>query len=63
MNAYESGMGRIAFTASKFLKDYGRFINVHGDEPLIDPKLIDKLSVLEKAESFEKLRTLESGKK
>ncbi|MCL2390922.1 MAG: 3-deoxy-manno-octulosonate cytidylyltransferase [Endomicrobia bacterium] len=40
----KSGTDRIAFVASKFLKNYGIFINVQGDEPLIDPALIDKLS-------------------
>ncbi|MDR1696452.1 MAG: 3-deoxy-manno-octulosonate cytidylyltransferase [Endomicrobium sp.] len=40
----KSGTDRIAFTASKFLKNYGIFINVQGDEPLIDPALIDELS-------------------
>ncbi|MDR2192777.1 MAG: 3-deoxy-manno-octulosonate cytidylyltransferase [Endomicrobium sp.] len=40
----KSGADRTAFTAKKYLKDYGVFINVQGDEPLIDPSLIDKLS-------------------
>ncbi|MCL2485903.1 MAG: 3-deoxy-manno-octulosonate cytidylyltransferase [Endomicrobia bacterium] len=41
----KSGTDRIAFVASKFLKNYGVFINVQGDEPLIDPALIDELSL------------------
>jgi 3-deoxy-manno-octulosonate cytidylyltransferase (CMP-KDO synthetase) len=40
----QSGTDRIAFVASKFLKRYGIFINVQGDEPLIDPNLIDRLA-------------------
>jgi 3-deoxy-manno-octulosonate cytidylyltransferase (CMP-KDO synthetase) len=39
----KSGTDRIAFVASKFLKSFGIFINVQGDEPLIDPMLIDEL--------------------
>jgi 3-deoxy-manno-octulosonate cytidylyltransferase (CMP-KDO synthetase) len=39
-----SGTDRIAFVASKFLKSCGIFINVQGDEPLIDPNLIDRLA-------------------
>ncbi|MCA6085221.1 3-deoxy-manno-octulosonate cytidylyltransferase [Candidatus Endomicrobiellum agilis] len=42
----KSGTDRIAFTALKFLKDYGIFINVQCDEPLIEPNLIDKLALL-----------------
>jgi 3-deoxy-manno-octulosonate cytidylyltransferase (CMP-KDO synthetase) len=41
-----TGTDRIAFTAAKFLKDFKIFINVQGDEPLIEPTLIDKLSIL-----------------
>ncbi|GHT47937.1 3-deoxy-manno-octulosonate cytidylyltransferase [Endomicrobiia bacterium] len=49
-----SGTDRIAFTALKFLKNYGIFINVQGDEPLIDPKLIDTLACsLKKEKSLE----------
>jgi 3-deoxy-manno-octulosonate cytidylyltransferase (CMP-KDO synthetase) len=40
----KSGTDRIAFVALKFLKNCGNFINVQGDEPLIDPDLIDKLA-------------------
>jgi len=42
--ACKSGTDRIAFAAKKYLKGYGVFINVQGDEPLIDPFLIDKLA-------------------
>ncbi|GMO67038.1 MAG: 3-deoxy-manno-octulosonate cytidylyltransferase [Endomicrobiia bacterium] len=42
----KSGTDRIAFAASKFLKSYDIFVNVQGDEPLIDTKLIDELAVL-----------------
>ncbi|MDR1260089.1 MAG: 3-deoxy-manno-octulosonate cytidylyltransferase [Endomicrobium sp.] len=41
-----SGTDRIAFTAVKFFKNYDIFINVQGDEPLIDSKLVDELSVM-----------------
>ncbi|MDR2436504.1 MAG: 3-deoxy-manno-octulosonate cytidylyltransferase, partial [Endomicrobium sp.] len=40
----KSGTDRVAFVASKFLKIYEIFINVQGDEPLIDPNLIDRLA-------------------
>ncbi|MDR1474076.1 MAG: 3-deoxy-manno-octulosonate cytidylyltransferase [Endomicrobium sp.] len=40
----KSGTDRLAFVASKFLKNYENFINVQGDEPLIDPDLIDNLA-------------------
>jgi 3-deoxy-manno-octulosonate cytidylyltransferase (CMP-KDO synthetase) len=41
--ACKSGTDRIAFVASNFSKRFGFFINVQGDEPLIDPALIDEL--------------------
>ncbi|MDR3306827.1 MAG: 3-deoxy-manno-octulosonate cytidylyltransferase [Endomicrobium sp.] len=50
----KSGADRIAFVASKFLKSCGIFINVQGDEPLIDPDLIDEL-----AKSLKKDKTVE----
>jgi 3-deoxy-D-manno-octulosonate cytidylyltransferase len=40
----KSGTDRIAFVSEKYLKQYGIFINVQGDEPLIDPVLIDNLA-------------------
>ncbi|MEY2508927.1 MAG: 3-deoxy-manno-octulosonate cytidylyltransferase synthetase [Verrucomicrobiota bacterium] len=39
---HESGTDRIAEVAAK-LKRFGHVINIQGDEPLIDPKLIDRL--------------------
>jgi 3-deoxy-manno-octulosonate cytidylyltransferase (CMP-KDO synthetase) len=41
--ACKSGTDRIVFVASRFLKRFGIFINVQGDEPLIDPMLIDEI--------------------
>jgi 3-deoxy-manno-octulosonate cytidylyltransferase (CMP-KDO synthetase) len=41
----KSGTDRIAFIAQNNLKDYDIFINIQGDEPLIDPQLINKLSL------------------
>lgn len=40
----KSGTDRIAWTAENFLKDYDIFLNIQGDEPLINPDLIDKLA-------------------
>lgn len=40
----KSGTDRLAFTAKKHLSGYDIFINVQGDEPLIDPSLIDSLA-------------------
>lgn len=40
----KSGTDRVAYVAEKYLKAYKIFINVQGDEPLIDPALIDALS-------------------
>jgi 3-deoxy-manno-octulosonate cytidylyltransferase (CMP-KDO synthetase) len=49
-----SGTDRIAFAATKYLKNYEIFINAQGDEPLIDPKLIDTLATwLKKEKSLE----------
>ncbi|MCL2335281.1 MAG: 3-deoxy-manno-octulosonate cytidylyltransferase [Endomicrobia bacterium] len=53
-NSCKSGTDRIAFVAEKYLKDYGIIINVQGDEPLIDYKLVDKL-----AEELKKHKDLE----
>jgi 3-deoxy-manno-octulosonate cytidylyltransferase (CMP-KDO synthetase) len=40
----KNGTERLAFTAQNELKDYDIFINIQGDEPLIDPDLIDKFA-------------------
>ncbi|MDR3049474.1 MAG: 3-deoxy-manno-octulosonate cytidylyltransferase [Elusimicrobiota bacterium] len=40
----KNGTERLAFTAQKELKDYDIFINIQGDEPLIDPNLISRLA-------------------
>jgi len=53
-NSCKSGTDRIAFVAEKFLKDYRVLINVQGDEPLIDFRLVDKL-----ADELKKHRELE----
>ncbi len=50
----KSGTDRIAFVAKKFLAKYDVFINVQGDEPLIDKKLVSKI-----AEEFKKDKKLE----
>src|SRR5256714_3112841 len=39
---HESGTDRIAEVAAK-MKAFAHIINIQGDEPLIDPKLIDRL--------------------
>ncbi|HSV64102.1 MAG TPA: 3-deoxy-manno-octulosonate cytidylyltransferase [Chthoniobacterales bacterium] len=39
---HDSGTDRIAEVASK-LKPFAHIINIQGDEPLVDPKLIDRL--------------------
>jgi len=39
---HESGTDRIAEVAGK-MKQFAHVINIQGDEPLIDPKLIDRL--------------------
>ncbi|MDR2676934.1 MAG: 3-deoxy-manno-octulosonate cytidylyltransferase [Endomicrobium sp.] len=50
----KSGTDRIAFAASKYLKNCDLFINVQCDEPLIDPKLVDTLvDLLKKNKSLE----------
>ncbi|MDR2426705.1 MAG: 3-deoxy-manno-octulosonate cytidylyltransferase [Endomicrobium sp.] len=40
----KSGTDRLAFAAAKYLSGYEIFINVQGDEPLIDTTLIDSIS-------------------
>lgn len=50
----KNGTDRIAFLAKKELSKYRVFINVQGDEPLIDSNLVDKL-----AKSFKEERKLE----
>ena len=39
----KSGTDRVAFVAKNFLTKYNIFINVQGDEPLIDTKLVEKI--------------------
>ena len=39
----KSGTDRVAYVANKYLKNYNIFINVQGDEPLIDKKLVEKM--------------------
>src|ERR1041385_7501370 len=48
---HASGTDRIAEVAAK-LKPFAHIINIQGDEPLVDPKLIDRL-----------LRELQPGRK
>jgi len=50
----KSGTDRVAFVANKYLKNYDVFINVQGDEPLIDKKLVEKI-----AEKFKKDKTVD----
>ncbi|MDR0724201.1 MAG: 3-deoxy-manno-octulosonate cytidylyltransferase [Endomicrobium sp.] len=50
----KSGTDRIASLAKKELNRYATFINIQGDEPLIDPNLVDDL-----VRSFKKDKTLE----
>ncbi len=50
----KSGTDRVAYVANKYLKNYNAFINVQGDEPLIDKKLVEKM-----AEEFRKDKKLE----
>lgn len=39
----KSGTDRVAYVANKYLKNFDLFINVQGDEPLIDKKLVEKI--------------------
>ena len=39
----KSGTDRVAFVAKNFLTKYNIFVNVQGDEPLIDTKLVEKI--------------------
>lgn len=50
----KSGTDRVAYVAQKYLKNYNVLVNVQGDEPLIDKKLIEKI-----AEEFSKDKKLE----
>jgi len=50
----KSGTDRVAYVANKYLKNCNVFINVQGDEPLIDKKLVEKM-----AEEFKKDKKLE----
>ncbi len=50
----KSGTDRVAYVAKKYLSKYDVFINVQGDEPLIDIKLVEKM-----AEEFRKDKKLE----
>ncbi len=50
----KSGTDRVAYVAKKYLSKYDAFINVQGDEPLIDIKLVEKMS-----EEFKKDKKLE----
>lgn len=50
----KSGTDRVAYVAKKYLSKYNAFINVQGDEPLIDTKLVEKM-----AEELKKDKKLE----
>jgi 3-deoxy-manno-octulosonate cytidylyltransferase (CMP-KDO synthetase) len=50
----KSGTDRVAYVANKYLKNCNVFINVQGDEPLIDKKLVEKM-----VEEFKKDKKLE----
>jgi 3-deoxy-manno-octulosonate cytidylyltransferase (CMP-KDO synthetase) len=50
----KSGTDRVAFVADKYLKFFDVFINVQGDEPLIDKKLVEKI-----VEQFKKDKSVE----
>ena len=66
---HRSGTDRIAEVAKK-LKEFAHIINIQGDEPLVDPKLIDrlvrelqrdeKLEMITAAHSFEDARDARS---
>src|SRR5205085_1536395 len=67
---HASGTDRIAEVAAK-AKGFSHIVNIQGDEPLVDPKLIDrlvselqrdrKLEMITAAESLEQLRALENS--
>lgn len=50
----KSGTDRVAFVADKYLKNFDVFINVQGDEPLIDKKLVENI-----VDRFKKDRSVE----
>ena len=50
----KSGTDRVAYVAQKYLKEYTVLINVQGDEPLIDKKLVEKM-----VQEFKKDKKLE----
>lgn len=50
----KSGTDRVAFVADKYLKNFDVFVNVQGDEPLIDKKLVENI-----VDRFKKDRSVE----
>lgn len=50
----KSGTDRVAYVANKFLKNFNVFINIQGNEPLIDKKLVEKM-----VKEFKKNKKLE----